>query len=54
MKTVIIDYNAGNIQSVKFALERIGANPILSNNIEEIQKADKVKRYHRGNVCRWC
>ncbi len=42
MRTVIIDYNAGNIRSVCFALERLGVNPILSNDPEQIQAADKV------------
>ena len=42
MNTVIIDYNAGNIRSVCFALERLGVNPILSNDPEQIQGADKV------------
>lgn len=42
MKTVIIKYNAGNVQSVLFALERIGVKGILSDNAEEIRSADKV------------
>jgi glutamine amidotransferase len=42
MKVVLIKYNAGNIQSVKFALNRIGIEPILTDSIEEIQSADKV------------
>ena len=42
MKTVIIKYNAGNIQSVKFALNRIGIEPLVTDSIEEIQSADKV------------
>lgn len=42
MRTVIIDYNAGNIRSVCFALERLGVNPILSNDPEVIAAADKV------------
>lgn len=42
MKLVIIDYNAGNIRSVCFALERLGINPVLSNNPEIISAADKV------------
>jgi imidazole glycerol-phosphate synthase subunit HisH len=39
---VIIDYGAGNIQSIQFALKRLGYQGILSNNIQEIQAADKV------------
>ena len=42
MKIAIIDYNAGNVQSVLFALERLGVNGILTNDIETIQSADKV------------
>lgn len=42
MKVAIIKYNAGNIQSVKFALNRIGIEPTLTDSIEEIQSADKV------------
>jgi imidazole glycerol-phosphate synthase subunit HisH len=42
MNLVIIKYNAGNILSVSFALERIGVNAIVSGNPEEIMKADKV------------
>lgn len=39
---VIIDYGAGNIQSIKFALERLGFEGILSHDAEEIKAADKV------------
>jgi imidazole glycerol-phosphate synthase subunit HisH len=42
MKVAIINYHAGNIRSVTFALERIGITPVLSDNAEEIQAADKV------------
>ena len=42
MKIVIIKYNAGNIQSVLFALERIGIGAIVTDNHEEILAADKV------------
>jgi len=41
-KVVIIDYGAGNIQSLKFALQRHGYQGILSGNAEEIVSADKV------------
>ncbi|NJW53183.1 imidazole glycerol phosphate synthase subunit HisH [Salinimicrobium oceani] len=41
-KVVIIDYGAGNIQSIKFALERLGYTGILSSDAEEIKAADKV------------
>lgn len=42
MKVVIIKYNAGNIRSVTFALERIGIPPILSDDAEVIRSADKI------------
>lgn len=42
MKLVIIKYNAGNIQSVSFALERLGVDFSITDNPEEISKADKV------------
>ena len=42
MKTVIIQYNAGNIQSVMFALERIGVEAVVTDDFEQILQADKV------------
>lgn len=42
MKVVIIKYNAGNVQSVTFALNRLGIEPIVSNDPEVIYSADKV------------
>lgn len=42
MKTIIINYGAGNIQSIKFALQRLGVEAILSNDVEEITNADKI------------
>lgn len=42
MKIAIIKYNAGNVCSVIFALERLGINPILTDDINELQTADKV------------
>jgi len=42
MKIVIIDYGSGNIQSIQFALQRLGYEGILSNDIKTIQSADKV------------
>lgn len=38
----VIKYNAGNIRSVAFALERLGVEFSITDNHEEIQKADKV------------
>ena len=42
MKIVIINYGAGNIQSIKFAIKRLGYDAVLSSDVEEIQNADKV------------
>lgn len=42
MDVAIIRYNAGNIQSVAFALERLGISFVVSDQPEEIMKADKV------------
>jgi len=42
MVLTIIKYNAGNIQSVLYALERIGVSAIVTDDKEQIQKADKV------------
>lgn len=42
MKTAIIDYGAGNVQSVLFALERLGFEGIVTNDWNAIKKADKV------------
>jgi imidazole glycerol-phosphate synthase subunit HisH len=42
MNIAIIKYNAGNIQSVLFALERIGITAIVTDDTETILAADKV------------
>lgn len=42
MKIAIIKYNAGNIRSVLYALERIGYSAVVTDNTEEIRNADKV------------
>jgi imidazole glycerol-phosphate synthase subunit HisH len=42
MKLVIIKYNAGNIQSVLYALERIGREAVVTDDPAQIQAADKV------------
>lgn len=38
----IVKYNAGNIQSVLFALERIGVQAEVTDDVEKLQSADKV------------
>ncbi|RTL59099.1 MAG: imidazole glycerol phosphate synthase subunit HisH [Sphingobacteriales bacterium] len=42
MNLVIIKYNAGNIQSVLYALERIGVEAVVTDDHALIKKADKV------------
>ncbi|MEO1053448.1 MAG: imidazole glycerol phosphate synthase subunit HisH [Bacteroidota bacterium] len=42
MNIAIIKYNAGNIQSVLFAMDRLGIHPKLTSDPEEIKAADKV------------
>jgi glutamine amidotransferase len=42
MNTVIIQYNAGNIQSVLYAFERLGVSATVTDNIDAIQSADRV------------
>lgn len=42
MKVAIIQYNAGNLQSVKYALGRLGITPVISDDPEVLQSADRV------------
>ncbi len=42
MKIVIIKYNAGNIESVNNALNRLGVNAEITSDHEKIRNADKV------------
>lgn len=42
MDIVIIDYGAGNIQSIRFAFERLGYSPELSSDARRIRRADRV------------
>jgi glutamine amidotransferase len=42
MKLVIVKYNAGNIQSVLYALERIGMEAVVTDDHQQIKEADKV------------
>jgi len=42
MKIAIIKYNAGNVRSVIFALDRIGIEPVLTDDPEVLNSADKV------------
>ena len=42
MKVVLIKYNAGNVQSVLYALERLGVEAELTDEVEKIRAADRV------------
>ena len=42
MKIAIIDYGAGNVQSVLFALKRLGFEGIVTNDWNIIKSTDKV------------
>ena len=42
MKIAIVKYNAGNIESVKNALNRLGIEPILTDDAETLKSADKI------------
>jgi glutamine amidotransferase len=42
MKLAIVKYNAGNIQSVSFALERLGVDLTITDDPDTIRQADKV------------
>jgi len=42
MKIAIVKYNAGNIQSVSYALNRLNIDPIITSDPEILLKADKI------------
>ncbi|MDX1907098.1 MAG: imidazole glycerol phosphate synthase subunit HisH [Bacteroidia bacterium] len=42
MKLALVQYNAGNITSVTYALERLGVSPVLTDDPEVLRTADKV------------
>jgi len=42
VNVAIIKYNAGNIYSVQYALKRLGIEPVLTDDKELLQKADKI------------
>lgn len=42
MDVAIVKYNAGNIYSVVNALKRLGVNPLLTDDREELLRADRV------------
>lgn len=42
MQVAIVKYNAGNIYSVVNALRRLGIEPLLTDDAEALQRADRV------------
>ena len=42
MKVAIVKYNAGNIYSVVNALRRLGVEPLLTDDTEQLRQADRV------------
>lgn len=42
MKIAIIDYGAGNVKSIEFALQRLGFDSVLTKDAEIIKSADRV------------
>ena len=42
MNVVIIKYNAGNVTSVNFALQRLGIDALLTDETDKILQADKI------------
>jgi len=42
MNIAIVKYNAGNIYSVVNALKRLGVQPLLTDDAEQLSRADKV------------
>ena len=42
MKIVIIKYNAGNVQSMLYALQRLNVSATVTDNAGEILSADKI------------
>ena len=42
MRVAVVKYNAGNVQSVLFALRRLGIEPAWTDDPQELRRADKV------------
>jgi len=51
MKIAIIKYNAGNVQSVLYALQRLGLDAAVTDKPAEIVSADRVIFPGVGNAC---
>ena len=50
MQVAIVKYNAGNIYSVVNALRRMGIEPLLTDDAELLQKADRVMFPGQGHA----
>jgi imidazole glycerol-phosphate synthase subunit HisH len=42
MRIAIVKYNAGNVESVRNALNRLGVESFLSDDADELRRAEKV------------
>lgn len=42
MQVAVVKYNAGNIYSVMNALKRLGVDPLLTDDAQQLRKADRV------------
>lgn len=42
MRVAVVKYNAGNVESVRNALHRLNIEPVLTDNAEVLNSADKV------------
>jgi glutamine amidotransferase len=51
MDVVIVQYNAGNIYSVAYAMRRLGIEPVITADPELLKKADKVIFPGVGEAC---
>jgi len=52
-KIVIVDYGAGNLNSVKKAFDHLGANALLATQPEVIAQADKIVSPELGTSAPW-
>lgn len=52
MNVAIVKYNAGNIYSVVNSLRRMGIDPIVTDDAEQIQKADRVLFPGQGHAAK--
>ena len=50
MNVAIVKYNAGNIYSVVNALKRLGVEPLLTDDAEQLKQADKVLFPEQGHA----